>query len=275
MIVRSDSKGGLPPQAEPVVDVRRLTVCYDGKPALWEAGLAVPRGTLTGVIGPNGAGKSTLLKALLGLVPAATGSIELFGKPLKEVRRRIAYVPQRESVDWDYPISARDVVAMGLYGRVGFGRWIGRREKREAEAALARVGMDELADRRIGSLSGGQQQRVFLARALAQGADLYLMDEPFAGIDATTEAVIVDQMRRLRAGGATVVCVHHDLASARSYFDHAVVLNLRVVACGPASEVLGHDVLAECYGDAVGWMIDPGRLEDPHLGCPYGGTQPL
>ncbi|MDA1265666.1 MAG: metal ABC transporter ATP-binding protein [Planctomycetota bacterium] len=237
---------------EPAVQARHLSVCYDRKPALWEAELEIPRGSMTGIVGPNGAGKSTLIKAMLELVPVSGGSVTFFGKSYREARDRIAYVPQRESVDWEYPISARDVVAMGLYRRLGLFRWVTREAKRAAQEALDRVGMSAFVNRRIGALSGGQQQRVFLARALVQKADLYLMDEPFAGIDATTEQVILDLMRGLRAEGATLACVHHDLATVAEKFDHAVLLNLRVVACGAVSSVFHRENLARCYG---------GRLE--------------
>lgn len=234
------------------IDVNHLTVCYDRNPAVWEADLAVPEGSMTGIIGPNGAGKSTFIKAILGLVPAASGSVQFFGQPYNQVRQRIAYVPQRESVDWDYPISAREVVAMGLYREMGLFRRVGKAQRIKADEALDRVGMLEHAEARIGALSGGQQQRVFLARSIVQNADLYVMDEPFAGIDATTEKVILDLMKDLQANGATLVCVHHDLPTVADYFDHLALLNLRVVASGKTAEVFTKETLTQCYG---------GRLE--------------
>ena len=234
------------------LEVNHLTVCYDRKPALWEADLSLPQGTMTGIVGPNGAGKSTFLKAILGLIPITSGLVKFFGEDYSKVRHRIAYVPQRESVDWEYPISAREVVAMGLYREMGLFRRVGKEQRMKADEALDRVGMKEYGHTQIGSLSGGQQQRVFLARALVQDADLYLMDEPFAGIDATTEKVILELMQDLRAAGASLVCVHHDLPTVADYFDHLALLNLRVVASGELSEVFNRETLTQCYG---------GRLE--------------
>ncbi|MEO0414259.1 MAG: ABC transporter ATP-binding protein [Verrucomicrobiota bacterium] len=234
------------------LEVNHLTVCYDRKPALWEADLAIPQGCMAGIVGPNGAGKSTFLKSILGLLRPTSGTLQFFGQSYRKIRHRVAYVPQRESVDWDYPISARDVVAMGLYREMGLFRRVGKKQRAAADAALDRVGMVDFGDRQIGALSGGQQQRVFLARALVQEADLYLMDEPFAGIDATTEKVILGIMEELSQSGATLVCVHHDLPTVADYFDYLVLLNLRVVASGKMDEVFTREKLTQCYG---------GRLE--------------
>ena len=234
------------------LDIAHLTVCYDRKPAVWEADLSIPQGSMTGIVGPNGAGKSTLLKSILGLIPIAAGSVRFFGEDYRKVRHRVAYVPQRGSVDWEYPISAREVVAMGMYRQMGLFRWVGKAQRMAADEALDRVGMLDFADSQIGCLSGGQQQRVFIARALVQQADLYLMDEPFAGIDATTEKVILDLMKELREAGSTLVCVHHDLPTVADYFDHLALLNLRVVAAGKLQEVFTRETLTQCYG---------GRLE--------------
>ena len=236
--------GGAPPP----LSVRGLTVAYDDKPALWDVDFEALTKSLVAVIGPNGAGKSTLITAMLGLTPALAGDVRMFGKSRKRARRRIAYVPQRTSVDWDFPASAQDVVVMGLYGRIGWCRPVRRRHRDAARACLDRVGMADFADRQIGQLSGGQQQRVFLARALAQDADLYLMDEPFAGVDAATEKAIVDVMRDVRADGATVVCVHHDLQTVQDYFDHALILNVRTIAAGPVTKVLTEENLQTAYG---------------------------
>jgi len=230
------------------LSVHGLTVAYDDKPALWDLDFDAPGDSLVAVIGPNGAGKSTMIRAVLGLTPLLAGDIRVFGAPVKRARKRIAYVPQRTSVDWDFPASAEDVVAMGLYGRIGWCRPVRRHHRDAARAHLDRVGMADFANRQIGQLSGGQQQRVFLARALAQDADLYLMDEPFAGVDAATERAIVDVMRNLRADGATVVCVHHDLQTVGDYFDHALILNVRPVAAGPVAEILTEENLQEAYG---------------------------
>jgi manganese/zinc/iron transport system ATP- binding protein len=241
-----------PPQATtatlPAVEVHDCTVAYHRKPVLWDVDLLLPSRQLIAVVGPNGAGKSTLLKAILGLVPLASGRITIFGKPLRQARRLIGYVPQRESVDWDFPVSALDVVLMGRYGRLGWVRRPGRDDVRAAREALERVGMSGLADRQISQLSGGQQQRVFLARALAQDATLYFMDEPFAGVDAATERAIVDVLRGLRESGRTVVAVHHDLQTVPEYFDHVVLLNMRLVAAGPVGEVFTPENLHKTYG---------------------------
>ncbi len=230
------------------IRVRDLTVAYREDPVLWDIDLDVPSGSLTAIIGPNGAGKSTLLKSILGLVPTAAGQVRIFGEPYVKVRRRVGYVPQRTSVDWDFPTDVLDVVMMGQYGRMGWLRRPGSTEKERAMECLAMVGMVDLAKRHISQLSGGQQQRVFLARALAQQADLYLMDEPFAGVDATTEKAIVDIMRHLQEEGKTVVVVHHDLDTAPTYFDHAILLNVRVIAAGPMAEAFSQENLGRAYG---------------------------
>ena len=201
-----------------------------------------------GITGAPGAGKSTMIKAILGLVPSLAGDVRVFGSTLRQARRRIAYIPQRTSVDWDFPASAEDVVTMGLYGKIGWCRPVRRHHRAAARDHLNRVGMAEFTGRQIGQLSGGQQQRVFLARALAQKADLYLMDEPFAGVDAATERAIVDVMRDVRDAGSTVLCIHHDLQTVADYFDHALVLNVREIAAGTVGDVLTEDTLQRAYG---------------------------
>jgi manganese/zinc/iron transport system ATP- binding protein len=236
---------------EPVLSVHDLTVAYDSKPALWDVDLEVPPGVLMGIVGPNGAGKSTLIKAALKLVPAATGSIRFFGKPYDRVRRRVGYVPQRGSVDWDFPTSVLDVVTMGLYGRIGWIRRVGRRERDLAMGALDQVGLSDLAHRQISRLSGGQQQRTFLARALVQDADLYFMDEPFAAVDALTERAIIAILHELRSRGKTVLVVHHDLQTVADYFDWVVLLNVEVVASGPIAEVFTTERIEQTYGGHV------------------------
>jgi manganese/zinc/iron transport system ATP- binding protein len=225
-----------------------MTVAYHRKPVLWDVDLDLPEGKLIGVIGPNGAGKSTLLKASLDLAPMASGSVRVFGKPYAEQRHLVSYVPQRESVDWDFPVSALDVVAMGRYGRIGLFRRVGRADKNAAMECLDQVGMSAFAHRQISQLSGGQQQRVFLARALAQEAQLYLMDEPFSGVDAATEKAIVEILRTLRAAGRTCLVVHHDLPTVPEYFDHVILLNMRIVAAGPTDEVFTRENLHKTYG---------------------------
>ena len=235
-----------------ILDVHDMTVAYHRRPVLWNVDLALAEPKLVGIVGPNGAGKSTLLKAILGLIPAVSGSVTAFGQPVEKVRRRVGYVPQRESVDWDFPISAFEAVLMGTYGDLGWLRRPGRRHREAAEAALEEVGMSEFAGRQIGQLSGGQQQRVFLARALAQDADLYFMDEPLAGVDAATEQLVFDLLKSLRERGKTVLVVHHDLLTVPKYFDQVVLLNLRVVAYGDVDRVFTRENLNETYGGRLG-----------------------
>lgn len=230
------------------IDVHDLTVAYHRKPVLWDVDVQIPSGKLIAIVGPNGAGKSTLLKAMLGLVPLASGRIEIFGRELRDARALVGYVPQRESVDWDFPIDAMGVVTMGTYAKLGWLRRAGAMQRARAMDALKQVGMHEFAQRQIGQLSGGQQQRVFLARALAQDAALYLMDEPFAGVDAATERAILDVLRDMRNAGKTVIAVHHDLQTVPQYFDHVVMLNMRLVAAGPTAEAFTQENLQKTYG---------------------------
>lgn len=225
-----------------------MTVAYHRKPVLWDVDYDAPASALVAIVGPNGAGKSTFIKACLGLTPLAAGCVEFWGKPYRKVRRRVGYVPQRESVDWDFPVSALDVVCMGRYGMIGWCRPVTSAHRRAALACLERVGMAAYADRQISMLSGGQQQRVFLARALAQEAELYFMDEPFAGVDAATERAIVEVLRELRSRGRTVICVHHDLQSVPEYFDQVILMNMRVVAAGPVGAVFTRENLHKTYG---------------------------
>lgn len=230
------------------LSVYDLTVAYHRKPVIWDVGFEVPAGSLVGIVGPNGAGKSTLLKAILDLIPTTSGRVHVFGKPYPQNRHRVGYVPQRESVDWDFPISALDVVTMGLYRQIGWCRPVRRRHRQAALEALERVGIGELQDRQISQLSGGQQQRTFLARALVQNADLYLMDEPFAAVDAATEKAIVQILRDMKQAGRTALVIHHDLQTVPEYFDYVVLLNMRVVAQGPTSAVFTRENLEKTYG---------------------------
>jgi len=228
--------------------IHDLTVAYQRKPVLWDIDLNIPEGKLVGIVGPNGAGKSTLIKACLDLIPRTSGWAHIYGVPYRKARHRVAYVPQRESVDWDFPVNALDVVAMGAYRRLGWFRRVNAAETKRAMEALEQVGIAHLAHRQISQLSGGQQQRVFLARALMQDADLYLMDEPFAAVDAATEQAIVDLLRRLSGEGKTCLVVHHDLATVTSYFDWIVLINMRIVAAGPTAETFTRDNLQKTYG---------------------------
>lgn len=228
--------------------IHDLTVAYHSKPVVWDVDLEIPEGKLVGIIGPNGAGKSTLIKACLELIPRTSGEVWVYGQPYKKQRKQVGYVPQRESVDWDFPVSALDVVTMGTYGQLGWFRPVNRRSKALAMQALEKVNMADYAQRQISQLSGGQQQRVFLARALAQDASLYLMDEPFAAVDASTEKAIVTLLQELKSHKKTCVVVHHDLATVAEYFDMVVLLNMRVVAFGPTSEVFTEENLRKTYG---------------------------
>ncbi|HRF09773.1 MAG TPA: metal ABC transporter ATP-binding protein [Xanthobacteraceae bacterium] len=232
----------------PPLSVRDLTVTYGGRAALSRVNWAAPESGIVAIVGPNGAGKSTLLKAVLDLVPKAEGAAEVFGKPVSQQRGLIAYVPQRASVDWDFPATAADVVTMGLYRRIGWLRPVRAMDRAKAREFLDAVKMAEFADRQIGALSGGQQQRVFLARALAQQAKLFLLDEPFAGVDAVTEGVMTGVFRRLRDAGSLVVCVHHDLSSVRDIFDHVLLLNREVIAAGPVAEAFTPENISRTYG---------------------------
>jgi manganese/zinc/iron transport system ATP- binding protein len=234
--------------APPPLEVHDLTVAYHTKPVLWDVDVTIPEGRLVCIVGPNGAGKSTLLKTTLGLVKPASGYVRIFGRRASQARNAVAYVPQRESVDWDFPARVSDVVLMGRYGSMGWLRRPKPEDRDVARHAMERVGITGLADRQISRLSGGQQQRTFLARALAQDAPLYLMDEPFAGVDAPTERAILDLLRDLRDRGRTVVCVHHDLQTVPDYFDWVVLLNLRLVGAGPVSEVYTPEILHRTFG---------------------------
>ncbi len=239
-----------------------ITKRFGRLPVLTGATFAVRQGKITALIGPNGAGKSTLIKATLGLVRAAAGQVLFFGRPYAEQRRLVAYVPQRGSVDWDFPTSVLDVVMMGRYGALGWLRRPGRREREMAMAALAQVGMEDFAGRQISQLSGGQQQRVFLARALVQDAQLYLMDEPFQGVDARTEIAIVAVLQELRRQGKTVVVVHHDLETVPEYFDWVLLLNVRRIASGPVAEVFTEDNLRLTYGGRIPFLHRPRAARD-------------
>lgn len=228
--------------------VSGLTVAYQKKPVLRNVSFTIPEGNLIGIIGPNGAGKSTLIKSVLGLIPRVSGEVNIFGKPYSESRKRVGYVPQRESVDWDFPTNALDVVMMGRYGHLGWFKRPGAKEKEIALDCLAKVGMADFADRQISQLSGGQQQRVFLARALAQNADLYFMDEPFVGVDAMTEKAIITLLNELKRQGKTVLVVHHDLATVKEYFDWVMLLNVELVACGETEKIFNTSMLQQTYG---------------------------
>jgi manganese/zinc/iron transport system ATP- binding protein len=241
-------------QGETAIEVRDLTVAYQDRPVLWDVDLDVPSGVLMAIVGPNGAGKTTLIKAILGLVRPAAGQVRILGDSYRRNRHRVGYVPQRGTVDWDFPTNVLDVVMMGRYGALGWLRRPGRQDRDLAIEALDKVSMGEFADRQISQLSGGQQQRVFLARALVQDADVYLMDEPFQGVDATTERAIITLLKDLRSQGKTVVAVHHDLQTVPDYFDWATLLNIRKIASGPVNESFTEDHLRLTYGGRVAFL---------------------
>lgn len=252
----NNTRGRAGAGAQDAIRVEDMTVAYREKPVLWDVDADVPQGVMEAIVGPNGAGKSTLLKAILGLIPASAGSVSIFGGNLADQRQRIAYVPQRSAVDWDFPTTVLDVVIMGSYGRLGWIKRPGKAERFAAMAALEKVGMHEFASRQISELSGGQQQRVFLARALVQEADLYFMDEPFQGVDATTEKAIISLLRELRDAGKTLLVVHHDLQTVEEYFDRVLLLNVRVIASGPVKEVFTQENLRRTYGGRVSFIKD-------------------
>jgi manganese/zinc/iron transport system ATP- binding protein len=244
---------------EKAIEVTDLTIAYKDKPVLWDVDVEVPSGTLMAIVGPNGAGKTTLIKSILGLVKPAAGQVLVLGKPYVEQRHLVGYVPQRGSVDWDFPTSVLDVVMMGRYGALGWLKRPGSSERLAAMEALDKVGIKHLAERQISQLSGGQQQRVFLARALVQDAQLYFMDEPFQGVDATTERAIVTLLQELRSAGKTVVVVHHDLQTVPEYFDWVTMLNVRRIASGPVSEVFTEQNLRQTYGGKIAFLSSTGN----------------
>ncbi len=241
------------------LEVEDLTVAYGENPALWDVDLKVPKGVMMGLIGPNGAGKSTLIKTIMGLIRPAAGTVRIFGKPHAESQSRVAYVPQRSSVDWDFPATVKDIALMGSYGRLGWSTRPDKNEHKNTNEALERVGLTPLANRPVHQLSGGQQQRVFLARALVQKADLYLLDEPFQGVDAATESLVLDLLRSLQSAGGTIVVVHHDLQTVADRFDQAALLKVRLVAAGPVLEVMTSANLQQAYG-----IPATGLLSLPH-----------
>ncbi|NJP06168.1 MAG: metal ABC transporter ATP-binding protein [Chloroflexaceae bacterium] len=250
------------PRDVPAIDVTHVTVAYREKPVLWNVDFTVPAGVLLAIVGPNGAGKTTLIKAILGLVRPAAGQVLLYGKPYREQRRLVAYVPQRGSVDWDFPTNALDVVMMGALWGIGLVSPAWSRERDMALEALDKVKMTDFAERQISQLSGGQQQRVFLARALVQDAEIYVMDEPFQGVDATTERAIITLLRELRAQGKTVVVVHHDLSTVPAYFDWVTLLNVERIAHGPVADVFTEQHLRRTYGGNIALLTQPFHAEE-------------
>ncbi|MBM3207402.1 MAG: metal ABC transporter ATP-binding protein [Chlamydiae bacterium] len=244
----------------PALSVHHLSVYYDDTPVLWDINFEVPVGNIVGIIGPNGAGKSTLIKSILQMTDCLSGKISFLGTTLKRKRKKIAYVPQRSTVDWDFPISVLEVVLMGLYPQKNFFSWIGDQDKKKAYQVLESVGMRSFADRQISQLSGGQQQRVFLARALLQDADIYFMDEPFAGVDIATEHSLMLTIKGLKEKKKTLFIVHHDLNTVRSYFDWVVLLNKGLIGCGPIEEVFTEENITRAYGKEGKTLFDVNKL---------------
>ena len=263
--MRSEGRPSEPATLQnPPIEVHDLTIAYDQKPVLWDIDFELPGGSLTAIVGPNGAGKSTLVKAIMGLIPSSSGYTLINGKPLDKQRKNVAYVPQRESVDWDFPISVMDVVLMGRYPHLRLFQRPSRHDREVTMNALREMGMDEYHKRQISQLSGGQQQRVFLARALAQDASIYIMDEPLAGVDAATEDVIFQKMKELQSQNKTVVVVHHDLQSVPDNFNWVMLLNLRMIACGPVSSTFTDENLQKTYGgrlNILSQMIEQSRKQ--------------
>ena len=247
-------------QIQPALEIHDLTVVFDRKPVLWNIDLTIPQGKLVGIIGPNGAGKSTLIKAVMGILPLSSGYVKLFDKDIDDVRHKISYVPQRESVDWDFPASVLDVVLMGRYAQLGLFKRPRKADRDVAMDCLRKVGMEGYAQRQISQLSGGQQQRTFLARALAQQADIYFMDEPFSGVDAATEKTIINLLRTMTNTDKTVMVVHHDLHSVSQYFDWVIMLNTRLVAYGPTKATFNQKNLHDTYGGKLTILSDVAEL---------------
>ena len=236
----------------PAIELHDVTVSYQNKPVLWDVDFQLPQGELIAIVGRNGAGKTTLLKAMMGIMPTASGQVYFFGQPLQKVRKLVSYVPQRQSVDWQFPIRVRDVIMMGRYPHMGFFKRATATDHAKVDEALRMVGMEKLQDRQIGELSTGQQQRVFIARALVQEADIYVLDEPFAGVDATTTDMLLGILRQQTQHGKTVLMVHHTLEAIETYCTYAVLLNTYVVAVGPVKEVLQPNLIKKAYQDQLG-----------------------
>lgn len=251
----------------PAIEAFNLTAAYERLPVLWQVGFRLPQGVIAGIIGPNGSGKSSLLKSAMGLLEPSAGWIKLFDKPINEVRHQVGYVPQRESVDWDFPATVMDVVLMGRYRKAGFLARLRKQDFEKAEEALQMVGMVDFRNRQIGRLSGGQQQRVFIARMLAQNPDLMLLDEPFSGVDAASEDLILTLFTQLKNNGKTLVVVHHDIPTAGRFFDWIVLLNTGLVACGPTSDCLTAENLDKAYGGRL-TLIDEARSLADDAGIP-------
>ncbi len=242
------------------IEIHDISTTYNHRPVLWGIDTNIPANSLTAIVGPNGAGKSTLLKTMMGLISSSSGFTHFFGKNIDEMRNSVSYMPQREAVDWDFPITVYDVVLMGTYGKLGLFKRPRAAEKDRAKHALEMVGMEDFSKRQISELSGGQQQRVFFARSLAQDADIYLMDEPFAGVDATTEETLLQLLITMKKEGKTIVVVHHDIQSVIKYFDNVLLLNLRLIASGHPKEILTDELLHSAYSGRLSLLSEVAEL---------------
>ena len=243
------------------LEIKNLHVSYQDTDALRNITLSIGTGKIVGIVGPNGAGKSTLIKAVLGLIPIDSGSIEIYGQTLNEMRKRVAYVPQRTNIDWNFPIIVKKTVLLGTYPQLGILKRPKRKDKEWAMECLRRVGMQEYANRQIGELSGGEQQRVFVARALAQRADCYFLDEPFVGIDVTSENIIINILRELRREGKTIFVVHHDLTKVEGFFDDVILINKELIGCGPVNQVFVPKLVEEAYDTSLEMLKCLGGLD--------------
>lgn len=245
---------------KPVLELHNLTVTYQNKPAIWNVDYEIPGGRMVGIVGPNGSGKTTMMKTVMGLIRPGSGYVRIFGEPLEKMRGRIAYVPQRSSVDWDFPVNVLDTVLMGRYRPGSLLRRTRREDRDKARESLKKVGMEKYVKRQISQLSGGQQQRVFIARALAQEADLYLLDEPMAGVDAATEDTIISLLQSMREAGKTIMVVHHDLQTAHRYYDWLVMMNTHLIAAGPTEQVFTEQNLHDTYGGRLNILTEIGEI---------------
>lgn len=245
---------------DPSVEVHDMIVSYDRKPVLWGIDISLPKNQIISIVGPNGAGKSTLLKAIMGLIEIDSGYVKIFDNSLDNVRKKISYVPQRESVDWDFPASVYDIVMMGRYQFMGLFKRPSKIDKNIVLKCMEKLGIASLKNRQISQLSGGQQQRVFLARALAQEADIYFMDEPFSAIDISTENTIIKLFKEMVKENKTIIVVHHDIYSVKTYFDWTVMLNMRIIASGPTKDVLTSENFKETYGSHLSILTEVGNI---------------
>ena len=243
-----------------IIDIKGLNVSYQNKRVLTNIYLEIDSGFTYGVVGPNGAGKSTLFKSILGLIDINAGNITVFGQPIDKVRKRITYVPQRDEVDWTFPATVQDLVLMGRYPHKRVFERINKQDYEKVDAALEELGILDLKHRQIGQLSGGQQQRVFIARALAQDAEIYFFDEPFVGVDITSEEKIISIMKKLADQGKTVLVVHHDLSTIEDYFNKVILINQRLIACGDTDAVFTKENISKCYGPQLNILHKTGML---------------